>query len=160
MKCPVCRNELESKGFTLAKSTVVNNFYCEHCECDYELRAENNKYTGWWKVTKLPVIPDDSDAVYKLYEIESVCTGQVTDKYPLDVSEFQDQRKLFAQMSSSYMDGEGYELIIAREDEIDENGDFTFDSDERVLCHQGDCGERFHKEAAANVKRWRDILGL
>lgn len=158
MKCPVCRNELESKGFTLAKSTVVNNFYCEHCECDYELRAENNKYTGWWKVSKLPVIPDESDAVYKLYEIEELCTGQVTDEYPL--SEFQDRKERFDRMSSNYMDGVQYILVIAREDEFDEDGNPTFDTDERTLCCQGDCGPRFHLEAAENVKLWRDILGL
>jgi len=158
MKCPVCRNELKLRDFTIGKDSCVNRYYCEHCKCEYEDRPDGDK-RAWWKCTKLPaVIVKDSDVEYKLYEIESVCTGEVVNEYPL--SEFHNQQERFASMSSSYSDGEGYELVIARADEFDEDGDPTFETDERVLCHQGDCGEHFHKEAAANVTRWRDILGL
>ena len=117
---------------------------------------------GKWIVpinlTVQSIIVDDNDVGYKLYEIESVCTGEVVNEYPL--SEFSNQQERFKHMSSSYPEGEGYELVIARADEFDEDGDPTFDSDERVLCYQGDCGKRLHKEAAANVERWKEVLGL
>lgn len=108
---------------------------------------------------KCPVVQNKL-AEYKLYEIECICTGEVVNSYPL--SAFLKQKERFANMSSEYMDGEGYELVIAREDEFDEDGMPTFEleMDERILCHQGDCGQRFHLEAAGNVNRWRDILGL
>lgn len=161
IKCPVCRNELvcdplSLKSFTVSENSTANLYHCNHCECDYELRAENNVYTGWWKIIKLPVIVDDSDAVYKLYEMDAVCTGEVVNEYPLGLFSIQQDR--FADMSSACMNGIGYELIIAREDEFDEDGMPTFETDERVLCYQGDCGPRLHLEAARNVNRWRDIL--
>lgn len=160
MKCPVCRNELKSEGFMIYVDRVdnpISTYHCEHCECHYELGPDGDKQV-WWKVTKLPIIVDDSDAKYKLYEIECVCTGEVVSEYPL--GEFERQRERFSYMSSSYSQGEGYQLVIAREDEFDEVGCPTFDTDERVLCHQGDCGPRFHLEAAKRVKLWRDVLGI
>lgn len=157
MNCPVCRNELKLRHFILQKDSSVNKYYCKYCRCEYQDRPDGDK-RAWWKCTKLPMIPDESDAVYKLYEIEELCTGQITDEYPL--SEFQDRKERFDRMSSNYMDGEQYILVIAREDEFDEDGNPTFDTDERTLCCQGDCGPRFHSEAAKNVKRWRDILEL
>lgn len=161
MKCPVCRNEMDSiMSFTVGEDNAVNHYHCKHCECDYDLRAKDGKYTGWWKIKKLPILPDtnDNDAEYKLYEFECICTGEVTNEYPL--GQFQMQRERFAQMTSAYMDGEGYELVIAREDEFDDEGIPTFEMDDRILCHQGDCGARFHLEAAKNVNRWRDILKM
>lgn len=159
MKCPVCRNELRLRNFTLNSGEGVSRVcYCEHCECNYELRQEEGDKQAWWKVTKLPVIVDDSNAKYKLYMIECICTGEVVSEYPL--GQFQMLRDRFANMSSSYSDGEGFELVIARVDEFDEDGMPTFEMDERVLCHQGDCGPRLHLEAARNVKRWRDVLAI
>ena len=160
MKCPVCNNELEPTGYMVQAAEVdtpTSTYHCEHCECNYELRPDEDK-RAWWKCTQLPIIVDDSDAKYRLYEIECVCTGEVVNEYPL--GEFEVQRERFSYMSSSYSDGEGYELVIAREDEFDNVGCPTFDTDERVLCHQGDCGPRFHLEAAKNVKLWRDVLGV
>ena len=149
MKCPVCRNELELCNFTIGRDNCVNRYSCEHCECEYENRPDGNK-RAWWKCTKLPA--------YKLYEIEELDSGIVVNEYPLD--EFSNQSDRFSAMSSNYMDGEQYILVIAREDEIDEGGYPTFDIDERTLCCQGDCGPRFHLEAAKNVKRWQDILSM
>lgn len=99
-----------------------------------------------------------SDAKYKLYEIEELCTGVIVNEYPL--SEFEIQQERFASMSSAYMDGEQYILVIAQEDEFDEDGRPEFDTDERTLCCQGDCGERFHKRAKKNVASWKEVLGL
>lgn len=160
MKCPVCRNELALLDLAVGNSKDAGAYHCEHCECHYELGLDgpDGDKQVWWKVTKLPIIADDSDAKYRLYEIECVCTGEVVNDYPL--GEFENQRERFSYMSSSYSDGEGYQLVIAREDEFDEVGDPTFDTDERVLCHQGDCGPRFHLEAAKRVKLWRDVLGV
>jgi len=157
MKCPVCRNKLESLGFTVSAAEVTRKYHCEHCECIYELRPEGEKQ-AWWTCTRLPVIADDSDAEYKLYEMEVVCTGEVVNEYPL--GQFTIQRDRFANMYTSYSEGQQFELVIAREDEFDEDGNPAFDTDERVLCHQGDCGPRLHLEAARNVKCWRDILKL
>jgi len=127
-----------------------------------EARLGVDEKKGEWiapiNLTVQSIIADNNDAVYKLYEIEVVCTGEVVNEYPL--SEFCNQQERFTYMSSSYMDGEGYELVIARADEFDEYGDPTFETSERVLCCQGDCGKRPHLNAAKNVKRWRDILGL
>ena len=119
---------------------------------------EKGKWTAPISLIAQSKTYDDNNAEYKLYEIETVCTGEIVNEYPL--SEFKNQQERFSHMSSSYMDGEGYELVLARADEFDEDGDPTFDTDERVLCYQGDCGERLHKEAAANVERWKEVLGL
>jgi hypothetical protein len=97
---------------------------------------------------------------YKLYEIEELCTGEVVNEYPL--SEFLNQKERFASMSSSYPEGEQYVLVIARADEFDEDGFPVpeFDTDERVLCYQGDCGPRRHLRATENVERWKETLEL
>ena len=160
MKCPVCHDEMTNSTFSVSESSNVNSYYCSLCACFYELIAENQKFMGWWKVIKLPVIPDDSDAKYRLYMIECICTGEVVESFTLE--EFQNLKEHFANMYSSYIKGEGYEVVIAREDEFDEDGTPTFEleMDERILCHLGDCGQRLHEKAAKNVIRWRDILKL
>lgn len=158
MKCPACKNDLVYLNFIVGKDNVTNRYNCSKCDCIYELRSKGGKYVGWWKTYKLPVLPDDRDAEYRLYEIDCVGDAGVVNSYPL--SEFIKQQERFSYMSSGYMDGEDYILVIAREDEFDEEGFPTFDEDERVLCYQGDHGEGHHEKAAINVKRWRDVLGV
>lgn len=127
-------------------------------ETQEERLGVDEKKGKWVVPIHLAVQSKIADTGYKLYEIEGVCTGDVVNEYPL--SEFKTQQKRFDSMSSEYMDGEEYELVIAREDEFDEDGDPTFDTDKRVLCYQGDCGPRLHNRAAANIERWKKVLGL
>lgn len=36
MKCPICKTELESKGFSVGESGATNYyFYCPECDHDY-----------------------------------------------------------------------------------------------------------------------------